>query len=1055
MFHLSDAFNGTYAQQAASHIFPLISPQYDIDENQYVEDMLEVLTVSSDDENRIAARAASLIRAVRDSDDSVHLVDSLLLQYSLDTHEGIILMCLAEALMRIPDSKTADAFIRDRLSIADWKRHLQQSDSFVVNASTWGLMLSDKLFKTETFKASADSIIDGLVNKMGESVVRTAIHQAMKIMAKHFVLGQTIEDAMANGIDRIDKGFLYSFDLLGEAAITRKDANVFLDRYASALQRVGSEQSVCHAKISFSIKLSALHPRYSITQEHRIFDELYNDVLGLLKQARDLDVAITIDAEEADRLEISLKLFEKLYASEAVKGWGKFGLVVQAYSKRAMPVLTWLHALAKEQGDIIPVRLVKGAYWDSEIKRCQQLGVKAYPVFTRKEATDVGYLCCAQYLLSDDAQAHMLPQFASHNAHTVACILDMVDGQTKKFEFQRLHGMGDALYDAVIANAQAEIRIYAPVGSHKDLLPYLVRRLLENGANSSFVHRLIDTQTPIADLVRHPVNSLKGFSTYHHPLIPLPGDIFGDDRQNSKGVNIHIESQWLLLKQQLAAFDDKKWFASSMINGKSQASEHCVTVVSPFDHEWIVGHVSWANNTDIEAAISAAYKAWPDWHKTDVNTRAQYVSRLADLIELNQAELIALCQCEAGKNLQDSIDEIREAVDFCRYYASEAKRVFKPIKMPGPTGELNVLSRSGKGVFLCISPWNFPVAILVGQIAAALVTGNTVIAKPAEATSLVAAKVIELVIDAGVPVECIQLLLGEGSVLGPQITGDKRIVGAVFTGSFSTAQAINRSLAARNTAIATLIAETGGQNAMLVDSTALPDQVVNDVVQSAFGSTGQRCSALRVLYVQDVIADRVIELLKGAMAELTVGDPRLLSTDIGPVIHLKAQQELLDHIQSMKIKGQLIAEVDLPKICRQGCFVPPTAIEIKNINELTDENFGPVLHVIRYKASELKNVVDDINATEFGLTLGIHTRNETTSQYIAAQANVGNIYINRNQIGAVVGVQPFGGMGLSGTGPKAGGPHYLSRFISEKTVTVNTTSMGGNASLLSTDTEHH
>ena len=1053
MYHLSDAFNGTYAQQAASAIFPFISPHYFIDESQYIEDILNELSVTIDDESRIADKATALIASVRSSDDGLHMIDLLLLQYSLDTHEGILLMCLAEALMRVPDAETADAFIRDRLSIADWKRHLQQSDSLLVNASTWGLMLSGKVIRTDTLEATPDSMINRLVNKMGEPVIRMAIHQAMKIMAKHFVLGQTIEDAMNNSAEGMDQGFQYSFDMLGEGAITRKDANGFLASYSKALQALGSKPSAYAERVSLSIKLSALHPRYGIDQEQRVCKELYNDVLVLIKQARELDVAITIDAEEADRLEISLKLFKKWYSSEVVKGWGKFGFVVQAYSKRAMPVLTWINALAKEQGDVIPIRLVKGAYWDSEIKLCQQLGVKAYPVFTRKEATDVAYLCCAKYLLSDDVQAHIFPQFASHNAHTIACILDMVADKKKHFEFQRLHGMGDALYDTLIANHKADIRIYAPVGSHKNLLPYLVRRLLENGANSSFVHRLIDAKTPIADLVRHPAIVLKGFSTYHNAFIPLPGDIFGEQRKNSAGLNIYIEHEWLPLKQKLAAFNDKKWFASSIINGLAKTSEQSLEVVSPFDNKAVVGRVSWASDADIEAAISSAHKAWPAWNKTDVNVRAQCLDILADLLENNQVELMALCQREAGKTLQDSIDEIREAVDFCRYYANEANSLFKPLEMPGPTGESNLLHCCGKGVFLCISPWNFPIAIFLGQISAALVTGNTVIVKPAEATSLVAAKVIDLVIEAGVPVGCIQLLLGEGYVLGPKLTSDKRIVGTVFTGSTPTALSIHRSLGLRNTAIATMIAETGGQNTMIVDSTALPEQVVKDVVYSAFASAGQRCSALRVLYLQDVIADKIIALLQGAMAELSMGDPRLLSTDIGPVINQQAQQNLLEYIQSMKTKNQLIAEVDVPSMCSRGTFVAPTAIEIKSINELTRETFGPILHVIRYKASELDTVVDEINATGFGLTLGIHSRNETTAQYIAAQANVGNIYINRNQIGAIVGVQPFGGMGLSGTGPKAGGPHYLSRFMSEKTVTVNTTSMGGNASLLSMDAE--
>ena len=718
---------------------------------------------------------------------------------------------------------------------------------------------------------------------------------------------------------------------------------------------------------------------------------------------------------------------------------------MQAYSKRALPTLCWLTALAKEQGDIIPLRLVKGAYWDSEIKHCQQLGLTGYPVYTRKEATDVAYLACAKYLLGAPVRDLIAAQFATHNAHTVAAILAMANGW-HDFEFQRLHGMGDSLYQQILATEGIDVRIYAPVGSHQDLLPYLVRRLLENGANSSFVHRLIDAKTPIADLVHHPATLLRDHSMLPNPLIPLPTTIFSDERRNSSGINIAVDSQWLPLAQQLDDYYRQQWQQGSIIAGERCTTGDGIPVFAPYDHQQQVGTVYWATTT--EQAMASAAGAFDRWNTTPVDERASCLERLSDLLEEHRVELIALCQMEAGKTIQAAIDEIREAVDFCRYYAQQARRLFVEQTLPGPTGESNQLHLTGRGVFACISPWNFPVAIFVGQIAAALVTGNTVVAKPAETTSLIAARVTELILAAGVPGDVIQLVLGEGAVIGAELTSDPRLAGVVFTGSTATAHHINRNLAARDTAIAPLIAETGGQNAMIVDSTALPEQVVHDVITSAFDSAGQRCSALRVLYIQADIADDIIVLIKGAMAELTVGDPRLRNTDIGPVINHTAQTQLQAHIDELSTHATLLAQTKLPTEHQRGTFIAPTMFEIPSIKTLQQEHFGPILHIVRYAAKDLDQVIDDINNTGFGLTLGIHSRNESTAHHIDQHVKVGNVYINRNQIGAVVGVQPFGGQGLSGTGPKAGGPHYLLRFVNERTRTINTASIGGNASLL-------
>ncbi|MFP8843107.1 bifunctional proline dehydrogenase/L-glutamate gamma-semialdehyde dehydrogenase PutA [Shewanella baltica] len=1053
MFKASEVLAGRYDSANLDELFKAISDNYIVDEEQYLSELIKLVPSSDEAIERVTRRAHELVNKVRQFDKKGLMVgiDAFLQQYSLETQEGIILMCLAEALLRIPDAATADALIEDKLSGAKWDEHMSKSDSVLVNASTWGLMLTGKIVKLDKkIDGTPSNLLSRLVNRLGEPVIRQAMMAAMKIMGKQFVLGRNMKEALKNSEDKRKLGYTHSYDMLGEAALTRKDAEKYYTDYANAITELGAQSYNENEspRPTISIKLSALHPRYEVANEDRVLTELYDTVIRLIKLARGLNIGISIDAEEVDRLELSLKLFQKLFNSDAAKGWGLLGIVVQAYSKRALPVLVWLTRLAKEQGDEIPLRLVKGAYWDSELKWAQQAGEAAYPLYTRKAGTDVSYLACARYLLSDATRGAIYPQFASHNAQTVAAISDMAGD--RHHEFQRLHGMGQELYDTILSEAGAKsVRIYAPIGAHKDLLPYLVRRLLENGANTSFVHKLVDPKTPIESLVVHPLKTLTGYKTLANNKIVLPADIFGSERKNSKGLNMNIISESEPFFAALEQFKNTQWQAGPLVNGKTLTGEH-KTVVSPYDTTQTVGQVAFADDAAIEQALASAEAAFASWARTPVETRASALQKLADLLEENREELIALCTREAGKSIQDGIDEVREAVDFCRYYAVQAKKMMaKPELLPGPTGELNELFLQGRGVFVCISPWNFPLAIFLGQVSAALAAGNTVIAKPAEQTSIIGYRAVQLAHQAGIPVEVLQFLPGTGATVGNAITADERIGGVCFTGSTGTAKLINRTLANRDGAIIPLIAETGGQNAMVVDSTSQPEQVVNDVVSSSFTSAGQRCSALRVLFLQEDIADRVIEVLQGAMDELVIGNPSSVKTDVGPVIDATAKANLDAHIDHIKQVGKLIKQMPLPAGTENGHFVSPTAVEIDSIKVLEKEHFGPILHIIRYKAAELSQVINEINSTGFGLTLGIHSRNEGHALEVADKVNVGNVYINRNQIGAVVGVQPFGGQGLSGTGPKAGGPHYLTRFVTEKTRTNNITAIGGNATLLS------
>ncbi|WP_165311668.1 bifunctional proline dehydrogenase/L-glutamate gamma-semialdehyde dehydrogenase PutA [Vibrio ziniensis] len=1018
--------------KSADELWQMISSFYMIDEPTLLKELLPFATPSEEEKSEIKREATSLIEDIRADKKAVQMIDALLLEYSLDTQEGVLLMCLAEALMRIPDSATADALIRDKLTVADWKSHLKGSNSVFVNASTWGLMLTGSVCKLDSANSSNPAnAISRLVNKLSEPVIRQAMNQAMAILGKQFVLGRTIKEANKNGEFKRKQGYQHSFDMLGEAALTAADAKKYADDYMSAIETLGSSSNLSNASIpSISMKLSALHPRYNVANEDRVMDELFNTMLILAKRARELNVPITIDAEEMDRLELSLKLFEKLFCHPVIKGWGQFGLVVQTYSKRALPVFAWLNQLAEKQGDIIPVRLVKGAYWDSEVKWSQQAGYDSYPVFTRKEATDVSYLACARFVLSTEVNKNLFPQFASHNAQTVTSIAVM--GKESRYEFQRLHGMGEALYNHVMAKYTPNVRIYAPVGSHKDLLPYLVRRLLENGANSSFVHRLVDARCPVELLTQHPVEQLLSKESLDNKAIPLPPAIY-PNRKNSSGINIDIESESKPFEQQVEAFMDKSWTAAPVINGRSLFDElesegvEALNITAPYDRNISIGKAIYAQPHNIELAFESAQAAFDSWNQAPYRERAACISKLADLLESNLAEFVALCHKEAGKTIHDAIDEVREAIDFCHYYAKQ-DHIFEPVISNGFDGKPMVSTRQGRGVFVCISPWNFPLAIFIGPIAAALAAGNTVIAKPAEQTSMIATKAAELMAQAGFPTGVFQLLLGTGSELGNVLTSHPAVSGVAFTGSTQTAMKINQSLSARNCEPVPLIAETGGLNAMIVDSTSLPEQVVRDTLKSAFSSAGQRCSALRILCVQEDIADQIIEVLSGAMDQLVVGLPYIHKTDVGPVIDAKAKDKLLTHIYNMTTSHKLVKQLTLDDVCKNGDFVAPCAFEIPSVSYLKEEQFGPILHIVRFKSSQLPKLVEEINATGYGLTLGIHSRNETTYRWIEKHAKTGNTYINRDQVGAVVGVQPFGGQGLSGTGPKAGGPNYLYRF---------------------------
>jgi RHH-type proline utilization regulon transcriptional repressor/proline dehydrogenase/delta 1-pyrroline-5-carboxylate dehydrogenase len=989
------------------------STPYAPDDGAIAAELLAASRLESAQEKRINGTATRLIVAIRSNDDPLGGVEDMLREFALSTKEGLALMVLAEALLRVPDARTADQFIEDKLGEGDFIHHETKSSAFLVNASAWALGMSARVIQPGE---TPEGTLGRLAKRLGAPAVRAATRQAMRLMGSHFVLGESIEAALARAKSQSTKSPRYSFDMLGEGARTAADAERYFDAYAIAIHAIGlaAGNRPLPDRPGISVKLSALHPRFEAISRGRVMTELVPRLLDLARRAQSFDLNFTVDAEEADRLELSLDVIAATLGEPSLAGWDGFGLAIQAYQKRAAEVIDYIDALARAHRRRLMVRLVKGAYWDTEIKRAQERGLDGYPVFTRKAMTDLNYVACARKLL--DLRPRLFPQFATHNALTVATVLELAAG-SGGFEFQRLHGMGEALY-ARLSEDRPELafRTYAPVGSHRDLLAYLVRRLLENGANSSFVALAADDAVPVDTLLKRPADIIGSPAQATHPNIPLPHDLLLPQRSNSRGIEF----------------------------GERAALDKLVAAIAAekVPHS---GDIPDATPAEADAAIAAARRGFKSWSATAASRRAAALEKAADLLESRAAHFIALLQREGGKTLDDALSELREAADFCRYYAAEGRKLFGSDEaMPGPTGESNALRLRGRGVFVAISPWNFPLAIFLGQVSAALMAGNAVVAKPAEQTPLVAAEAVLLLHEAGIPAGALHLVAGDGRI-GAALVAHPAIAGVVFTGSTEVARSINRTLAAKDGPIVPLIAETGGINAMIADATALPEQVADDVVTSAFRSAGQRCSALRILFVQDDVADRMIEMIAGAARELRIGDPSDPATQIGPVIDAEAKSRLDAHIARMKRE----ARVHYAGAAPEGNFVAPQIFELKHANELTEEVFGPILHVVRYQAERLEDVLQSIERTGYGLTLGIHSRIDDVVDAIVARLQTGNVYVNRNMIGAVVGVQPFGGHGLSGTGPKAGGPHYLARFATEQTVTINTAAAGGNAALLS------
>jgi RHH-type transcriptional regulator, proline utilization regulon repressor / proline dehydrogenase / delta 1-pyrroline-5-carboxylate dehydrogenase len=960
-------------------------------------------------ERRVDQRARSLIEAIRADRGGFGGVEEMLREYALSTKEGLALMVLAEALLRVPDAATADRLIEDKLGQGDFAHHEARSEAFLVNASAWALGITARIIQPGE---TPEGILGAVAKRIGLPAVRAATRQAMRVMGNHFVLGQTIEEALERARSGSGRLYRYSFDMLGEGARTAEDARRYFESYASAIEAIGraAGNEPLPNRPGISVKLSALHPRYEAVSRERVLGELTPLVLELARKAKSYELNFTIDAEEADRLELSLEVIGAAFADPSLADWGGFGLAVQAYQKRALPVIDWISGLSESLDRRMMVRLVKGAYWDTEVKRAQERGLADYPVFTRKAMTDLNYMVCAERLLA--LRPRIFPQFATHNALTVASIIERA-GEGSGYEFQRLHGMGEILYDKVIEDLPgAACRTYAPVGGHRDLLAYLVRRLLENGANSSFVSVAADPDVPVASLLKRPADIIVRPEAARHPGLPLPRDLFAPERRNSKGVEFGHRASLEGLLGEIAQARPM-----SPVEVASAAPDH---------------------------AMAAAQRGFRAWSETPARTRAAALERASDLIEERRGHFLHLLQSEGGKTLDDALSEVREAVDFCRYYAAQGRALFdEDQRMPGPTGESNLLRLRGRGAFVAISPWNFPLAIFLGQVTAALMAGNAVVAKPAEQTPLVAAEAVKVLHEAGVPPSALHLVPGDGRI-GARLVEHRDVAGVVFTGSTEVARLINRALAAKDGPIVPFVAETGGINAMIVDATALPEQVADDVVTSAFRSAGQRCSALRLLCLQEDVADRMIDMIVGAARELKLGDPADPSVHIGPVIDHEAKSRLEAHIAAMKRSARVHYAGDAPN----GLYVAPQVFELDRPAALAEEVFGPVLHVVRYRARDLDAVLDAIETTGYGLTLGIHSRIDATVESIVDRLATGNVYVNRNMIGAVVGVQPFGGHGLSGTGPKAGGPHYLLRFATEQTITINTAAAGGNATLL-------
>jgi RHH-type proline utilization regulon transcriptional repressor/proline dehydrogenase/delta 1-pyrroline-5-carboxylate dehydrogenase len=993
-----------------------IRQAYRRDEAECISALMLELQAIRYDREAVSCHARKLVAAVRQQRRQASGVDHLMHEFSLSSHEGIALMCLAEALLRIPDSATVDRLIRDKISHGDWASHLGSSPSLFINAATWGLMLTGKLVAIHS-ESTLGSALSRVLAKGGEPLIRKGIDFAMRLLGQQFVMGETIEAALKRSETNETKGYGHSFDMLGEAALTKTDAQRYFHAYEQAIHAIGQAGAGrgVFAGPGISLKLSALHPRYVRSQRRRVMSELLPRLKQLLLLAKQYDIGLNIDAEEADRLELSLDLLEVVATDPDLAGWHGLGFVIQAYQKRCPSVINALIALARRTQRRLMIRLVKGAYWDSEIKRTQVDGLSDYPVYTRKEHSDLAYLVCASRLLA--APDAIYPQFATHNAHTLASVFQMAKARgIDDYEFQCLHGMGEPLYDNVvgISNLEKRCRIYAPVGSHETLLPYLVRRLLENGANSSFVNRIVDETVSVDELIENPCEAVRRLGGQRHPAIPLPRDLYGHSRLNSAGVDLSDETSISALTHALGELGKQQWLALPLVAGLGNITGSAQTVRNPANRSEQVGSVIEADAAMVDLALANALAASASWHKTPLAERSAMLIRAADLLEAHRFQIISLCLREAGKTWSNAVAELREAVDFCRYYGQQLinGEFQNPALPPGPV--------------VCISPWNFPLAIFIGQLSGALAAGSPVLAKPAEQTPLIAHFAIQLLHQAGVPSAVLQFLPGRGETIGARLTADPRVRGVVFTGSSEVARLINQSIAQREGV--RLIAETGGQNVMIVDSSALPEQVVQDVLISGFDSAGQRCSALRVLCLQNEIADHTLNMLKAAMRELVIGDPLCLATDIGPVIDEEARSSLLTHIEYMAGQGRPVYQLALPESCHKGCFVPPTIIEINSLADLNREVFGPVVHVLRFAAEQLPTLIGQINATGYGLTLGIHSRIDETINYVSTAAQVGNIYVNRNMVGAVVGVQPFGGQGLSGTGPKAGGPLYLHRL---------------------------
>ena len=1020
-----------------------INDYYHFPEESCLRMLIEQALIPQKQLSQIQKKAQFLTLTIRERRLKSTGIDSFLTEYALSSDEGIALMCLAEALLRIPDDATIDRLIKDQLTRVDWQAHQIQNPSLLIKMTTWALILTGTVLEPEKASSIWTKSLLNILNRGGARFIRQAVNQGMRLMSQQFVMGQTIEEALVHAQKKERQGYRYSYDMLGEAALTAEDAMKYLNAYMHAIAAIGKATDpglTIYQKPGVSVKLSALHPRYQEQQRARVVRELAPALLKLAQQAKYYDIALMIDAEESERLDISLDIIEIVLSHASLTGWNGFGLVVQAYQKRAFYLLDWIADLARGLDRRIMVRLVKGAYWDSEIKKTQMQGLSDYSVFTYKAYTDVSFQACVKKLLTMTDVIY--PQFATHNAYSVAMILALA-GSYRDFEFQCLYGMGKELYNQIVPIDCENIpcRVYAPVGSYEDLLPYLVRRLLENGANSSFINRIADVQIPVDALIVDPLAKAEALLARTQQNIPLPSHIFLPERLNSRGFDWTDRDFIRSFQQQLL---EQKFYWR---NHDSVDDERLV--YAPFNQNLCIGSVREASLDDVEQALSKSTQACLSFEKTSVNIRADYLRRFADLLETHHVSLLALLCMEAGKTWPDALAELREAVDFCRYYAAAAETLMQtPKRFQGYTGETNELSLHPRGVIVCISPWNFPLAIFVGQIVAALVTGNCVIAKPAEQTPLIAGVAIDLMRKSGFPAEVVQILPGRGETIGAALVADLRVKGVIFTGSTETATQINQTLANRSGEIVPFIAETGGQNAMIVDSSALLEQVIMDVFASAFGSAGQRCSALRVLFIQDDVFDRFIHLLTGAMAELTISDPRWLSTDIGPVIDQAALTLIKQHVAAMKKNHTLIYECILDESTQLGFFIAPTVFLIEDISALKHEIFGPILHVIRYQADDLDNVIHQIKSTQYGLTLGIHSRIQHTIDYIRERIPVGNCYVNRNMIGAVVGLQPFGGEGLSGTGPKAGGPYYLQRLCHERTYTINTTAAGGNASLM-------